>query len=54
MLAPTINRAIAAGEEKRQSRRNRRFAILAAGLLIIVSGVAVLFAVLLGNANTRS
>lgn len=51
VLAPTINRAIAAGEEKRHSRRNRRFAILAAGLLIIVSGVAVLFAVLLGHAN---
>ena len=51
VLAPTINRAIAAQEEKRQTRRIRRLAILAAGLLIIVSGVAVLFAVLLRNAN---
>jgi WD40 repeat protein len=52
VLAPTINRAIAAREERRRVRRIRRFAALAVGLLVAVSVVAVAFAALLNSANT--
>ena len=53
VLAPTINRAIAAREEQRRTRRIRRLGILAACLLVIVSAIAVLFALLLKNANDQ-
>src|SRR5215468_1559002 len=39
VLAPTINRAIAAREERRRVRRLRRFAALAVGLLIVALAV---------------
>ncbi len=52
VLAPTINRAIAAREERRRVRRIRRLAALAVGLLVAVSVVAVTFAALLNSANT--
>ena len=53
MLAPTINRAIAASEEQRRVRRFRRLAALAVALLVVVAAVAVLFAYLLNSANTE-
>jgi WD40 repeat protein len=53
VLAPTINRAIAAREEQRRVRRIRRFAALAVALLVVVSAVAVAFAYLLINANNE-
>jgi WD40 repeat protein len=53
VLAPTINRAIAAREEQRRVRRIRRLAGLAITLLVIVSAVAVVFAYLLSSANTE-
>ena len=51
VLAPTINRAIAAREEQRRVRRVRRLAGLAVGLLIVMSAIAVAFAYLLNSAN---
>lgn len=53
VLAPTINRAIAANEEQRRVRRFRRLAALAVALLVIVAAVAVVFAYLLNSANTE-
>ncbi len=53
MLAPTINRAIAAREEHRRARRIRRLAALAVALLVVVSAIAVAFAYLLVNANNE-
>ena len=53
VLAPTINRAIAAREEQRHTRRIRRLAALAACLLVIVSAIAIVFALLLKNANDK-
>jgi WD40 repeat protein len=53
VLAPTINRAIAASEEQRRVRRFRRLAALAVALLVIVAAVAVVFAYLLNSANTE-
>ena len=38
VLAPAINRAIAAREEQRRVRRIRRFAALAVALLVVVAG----------------
>ena len=51
VLAPTINRAIAAREEQRRVRRIRRFAALAVALLVIVVAVAASLAYLTINAN---
>lgn len=51
VLAEPINRAIAAREERRRTRRIRRLAALVIALLILVTGVAITFAVLLNNAN---
>ena len=53
VLAPTINRAIAAREERRRVRRLRRFSALAVGLLIVTLAVVGLFVVLLNSANTE-
>jgi len=53
VLAPTINRAIAAREAQRRVRRIRRFAALAVALLVVVSAVAVAFAYLLISANNE-
>ena len=53
VLAPTINRAIAASEERRRVRRIRRLAALAVALLVVVGAVAVLFAYLLNSANSE-
>ena len=53
VLAPTINRAIAASEEQRRVRRFRRLAALAVALLVIVAAVAVVFAYLLNSANSE-
>jgi WD40 repeat protein len=53
VLAPTINRAIAASEEQRRVRRFRRLAALSVALLVIVAAVAVVFAYLLNSANTE-
>ena len=44
VLAPTINRAIAAREERRRARRLRRFAALAVCLLIVALAVGGTFA----------
>ena len=52
VLAPTINRAIAASEEQRRVRRFRRLAALAVALLVVVAAVAVVFAYLLNSANS--
>ena len=51
VLAAPINRAIGAQEERRRTRRIRRFAALAIALLLVVTGVAVAFAVLAKSAN---
>ncbi len=51
VLAPTINRAIAAREEQRHVRRIRRFAALAAALVIVMAAVAAVFAALLSSAD---
>ena len=53
VLAPTINRAIAASEEQRRVRRFRRLAALAVALLVVVAAVAVVFAYLLNSANSE-
>ena len=53
VLAPTINRAIAARDEQRRSRRTRRFAGLAVVLLALVSAIAVLLASLLISVNDQ-
>ena len=53
VLAPTINRAIAAREEQRRVRRIRRFAALAVALLVIVAAIAVSLAYLAINANNE-
>ena len=53
VLGPTINRTIAAREERRRSQRIRRLAALAVCLLLIVSAVAGLFVYLLHNANEQ-
>jgi len=52
VLAATINRAITAREEQRHSRRIRRFAVLAVGLLAVALAVVGLFAFLWHRANT--
>ena len=54
VLAAPINRAIGAQEERRRTRRIRRFAALAIALLLVVTGVAVAFAVLANNANNAT
>ena len=51
VLAAPINRAIGAQEERRRTRRIRRFAALAIALLLVITGVAVAFAVLAKSAN---
>ena len=51
VLAAPINRAIGAQEERRHTRRIRRFAALAIALLLVVTGVAIAFAVLTNSAN---
>jgi len=51
VLAAPINRAIGAQEERRRTRRIRRFAALAIALLLVITGVAVAFAVLTNSAN---
>ncbi len=53
VLAPTINRAIAAREEQRRVRRIRRFAAGVGALLVIVSLVAASFLYLLISANNE-
>jgi len=53
VLGPTINRTIAVREEKRRSRRFRLLAALAVFLLLIVSGLAALFAYLLHSADEQ-
>jgi WD40 repeat protein len=53
VLAPTINRAIAAREEQRRVRRTRRFAALAVALLVIVAAVAVSLAYFSIKANNE-
>jgi WD40 repeat protein len=53
VLAPTINRAIAAREEQRRVRRIKRFAALAVVLLVIMSAITVSFAYLAVNANNQ-
>ncbi len=53
VLAPPINRAIAAREEQRRVRRFRRLAALAVALLVVVAAVTVVFAYLLNSANTE-
>lgn len=51
VLAPTINRAIAAREAQRRVRRIRRFAALSVALLVIVAAIAVSLAYLAIKAN---
>jgi WD40 repeat protein len=51
VLAAPINRAIGAQEERRRTRRIRRFGALAIALLLVVTGVAIAFAVLTNSAN---
>ena len=53
VLAPTINRAIAAREEQRRVRRIRRFAALAVAVMVIVAAVAVSFAYLWLRADSE-
>ena len=54
VLAPTINRTIAAREERRRARRKlRRFAALAVGLLVVALAVVGVFIALLNRANTE-
>ena len=53
VLAPTINRAIAAREERRRVRRLRRFAASAVGLLVVASALVVGFALLWHSTNTQ-
>jgi WD40 repeat protein len=53
VLAPTINRAIAAREEQRRTSRIRRLAVLAVALCVVVSGIALAIALALGNANNE-
>ena len=53
VLAPTINRAIAASEERRRARRLRRLAALAVGLLIVALGIAAGFATLTRTADSE-
>jgi WD40 repeat protein len=53
VLSPTINRAIAAREDRRRARRLRRLAALAVALLIVALAVAGVFAYLLHAANTE-
>jgi WD40 repeat protein len=53
VLAPTINRAIAAREERRRARKLRRFTALAVGLLIVALAVVGVFIGLLNRANNE-
>jgi WD40 repeat protein len=53
VLAPTINRAIAAREGQRRVRRIRRFAALAVALLVVVAAVAVSLAYFSIKANNE-
>jgi WD40 repeat protein len=53
VLAPTINRAIAAREERRRARRLRRFAALAVGLLAVALALVGVFISLLNSADTE-
>jgi WD40 repeat protein len=53
VLSPSINRAIAAREERRRARRLRRLAALAVALLIVALAVVGVFAYLLRTANTE-
>jgi len=52
VLAPTINRTIAAREEQRRTRRLRRLIALAVGLLLVVSAVGLWVGTLYSAANT--
>jgi WD40 repeat protein len=52
-LAPTINRAIAAREERRRARKLRRFTALAVGLLVVALAVVGVFIALLNRANNE-
>ncbi|MBO0786728.1 MAG: hypothetical protein J2P33_11720, partial [Actinobacteria bacterium] len=51
VLAPTINRAIAAREERRRLARLRRFAALAVSLLLVALAIGATFFVLSRNAE---
>jgi WD40 repeat protein len=53
VLAPTINRAIAAREERRRVRRLQRLAALAVGLVIVALAFTVGFAQLTHTADTE-
>lgn len=53
VLAPTINRAIAAREELRRTRRIRRFAALAVALFVVACGIAAGFACLQATADSE-
>ena len=53
VLGPAINHMIAAREERRRTRRLRRFAALAAGLLIVALAVVGVFAYLWHSATTE-
>ena len=53
VLAPAINRGIAAREERRRVRRLRRLAALAVGLLIVMSTIAVVSFYLSKTATTE-
>ena len=53
VLAPAISQTIAAREERRRTRRLRRFAALAMGLLIVALAVTGVFAYLLHKSDTE-
>jgi WD40 repeat protein len=53
VLAPTINRAIGAREERRRIRRLRRFAALGTALLVVLLALVGLFVYLWHSANTE-
>jgi WD40 repeat protein len=53
VLAPSINRAIAARDAQRRVQRLRRLAALAAGLLAVATVIAVLIVYLFGVAQSR-
>lgn len=53
VLAPPINRAIAAREERRRTRRIQRLAALTVGVLLVALAVAGVFVYLWGKANAE-